>query len=172
MTFFRKTQLYLTILLTLLTIPNTIASQERDPLLSDEDILLQQTDSSVSALSSSLVDEIQWESPNQWMCFDTESIEITLAEVKSGSRNSHLPIINASLLGHRFEVSTEIESDEKNENTLSSWLSLLRGSRRTCIYAAYLQNTESPDDLTSSASIWIISKLKTENGYWNYEDSE
>lgn len=147
--------------------PQSTISQDRDELLTEEDIALELSDrEGTPALSAPLYEPEYWESYNQWMCFDRDSVELIRVEVESGKQVMILPMIIASLPGYFLEISIHGEGDEENEHTYNRWKQLFEGSRRICAYAAYLNDIEPDGD--TPGSTWIINKLKTENGSWTY----
>jgi hypothetical protein len=152
-------------------ISDTAASSglERGPsysLLSqeDDDFEKEEYRSGRYALSSGNT-EPYWESYNQWLCFARDQINIIFVEVDYGGLKG-VPTFVAHELNHRYEVSLSPELKFDPEQVVAEWNQLLKESSSICLYAAYLQLIDVHE------SLWTLSMLKTENGYWSERDLE
>ena len=103
------------------------------------------------------------------MCFDVRDTELGHLEVEGGrSRDIIIPMIAAGMPGHEFEFSIFGEKQSRNDEIYDDWAELLDGARSICVYAAYLQSLDDGSDVPASA--WIVNEVKTENGYWSFDD--
>lgn len=118
-----------------------------------------------SALSSEVDAEEPWESYDEWRCFPNRSIKLTCTEIKYG-RWRKSPVIVASYDGHRFEYDVDPTFRWNCEFTLSEWRRVIGNSSEVCLFGAYLQ------PLGGEASLWVLSRFKSENGYWIEYESE
>lgn len=145
--------------------PN-ISAPDRVNLLSQDDMALEENDyrSGPALLSSSEVEE-RWESYNKWLCFDKDVISVTHVEIKYEGKIKSMPQINAWTPEHFLEISLSAETEDDNDQIFSKWMHLIEKANQVCIYAAHLQRLPSLENTQSS--LWVISKLKTESGYWS-----
>lgn len=116
-------------------------------------------------LQSSLDAEKQWESYNQWLCFDKDNIELTRVEIEYDGKIKSMPQINAWTSENYLEISLSADTEYDNDQIFSEWQNLMEGTNQICVYAAHLQYLYSLGNRQSS--LWIISKLKTGFGYWS-----
>lgn len=143
-----------------------ITAPDRLGLLNKDDIAQEKNDhDSGPVMQSSLEAEKQWESYNQWLCFDKDNIELTRVDIEYDGKIKSLPQINAWTSEHYLEISLSADTEDDNDRTFSEWQNLSEGMNQICIYAAHLQYLYSLGNRQSS--LWIISKLKTEFGYWS-----
>ncbi len=167
---FSKTVSYFSTLF-LMTLSDSSSTKCLDvnPLLSPEDLIHEKNDREQGpALSSATNDPKQWETYNQWMCFDTSQIQLDSIDIKSDANWRPWPQITVTTVGQRFNISPETDLNINTEETLKNWRALLNDSKEICLYAAFLQyldEDEMPD------SLWVLEDVKTENGYWHVNDS-
>lgn len=149
----------------MIILPGSIESQDRANLLSEDDIALETSErNGTPALSGALGDLEYWESYNQWMCFNKDSVKLTRVEVRYDGKIKYMPQLDAWLPGHYFEISLSGDTEYDNDRLYSYWDELLERSEEICAYAAYLQQLDPRQERPSS--LWVISRLKTERGYW------
>ena len=129
-------------------------------LLSAEDWSLEIAErSSGRPALSNVIGESEWESFNQWLCFSAEEIELNFVDVEYGGLKK-IPTVVARSVGHRFEISLSPEVSRNPNRVMAEWEDLVMGSSRVCLYAAYLQ------PIADDVSLWTLSQMKTEKGYW------
>lgn len=135
-------------------------------ILSEEDFEMESTESATRpALSSSLDEGSQWQSFNQWMCFSSESVEFSCAEIDYGK--SSLP--NLSVRGDDnilYELSIDPEPGLKCETILEAWKAIIDKQNGFCAYAAFLQ------DFGQGHELWIVDAFKTYSGRWSWRTVE
>ncbi len=153
----------------LATTPLRMNGLEHDPLLDTSDLAREERDHLRGpALSSVLDDPNPWESYNQWMCFDSTQVQVETAEIDMDGGWVPWPQLRVEALGQTFLISPEVDLPVDAAKELEEWRRELRGSREVCLYAAFLEYSDSsPDSVADRESLWILQRLKTENGYWD-----
>jgi hypothetical protein len=130
-------------------------------LLSNDDLQLEANDRlNEPALRSSIESADPWKSFNQWLCFDSKDVTVDRIEILYGGKTKYIPQLNVSLFGQFLEIALSGETEYDNDQIEARWFELLSGASTVCAYAAYLQKT------SNSSSLWTISRIKTEKGYW------
>ncbi len=133
-------------------------------LLTEEDFDLESQQNG-PALSSARNSKPQWESYNEWRCFPAPAVTMTCVEIDyDGWRLS--PTIFASNEGHHFEYSLDPTYKWDCEFTKNEWRRVTDRSAEVCFFAAPLQ------ELGEDKSLWVLSALKSTNGYWKEFQSE
>ncbi len=117
------------------------------------------------ALSSSLASKEEWESYNEWHCYPIAAVELTCIEIDYGSRRRTPTIVATSNTEH-YEYDLDPTFNWDCEFTLKEWRGLLNNSSQVCFFGAYLQS------LGEKESLWVLSQIKSENGYWKEYESE
>ncbi len=117
------------------------------------------------ALSSSLTSEDEWESFNEWRCSPTTAVELTCTEIDYGGWRKSPTIVVAFKEGRR-EYDLDPTLDWDCDVTLKEWQRLLENSTEVCLFGAFLQTLDEND------SLWVLSQLKSEGGYWKEGDHE
>ena len=139
-------------------------------LLSQDDLALEQLESEGQSPISSAHDENPyWESFNEWTCFSTETVQLYCAEIDYGK--STLPTLRVTDAdGKLTEFDLDPEPDLNCEATLDVWRTLLENQHSFCTYAAFLQNLSDDTNVDhrehTNHELWIVDKIKTNNGYW------
>ncbi len=117
------------------------------------------------ALSSATTDDEPWESHNEWRCFAARDIELTCVEIEYGEwRKSPVIIITSG--EHRFEYDLDPTFHWNCDFTLDEWRQVIGYSSEVCLFGAFLQ------PLDKMASLWVLSQLKSELGYWKEHESK
>jgi hypothetical protein len=99
---------------------------------------------------------------NKWKCFDVKSLEIDEAEIEYNGRQI-VPYIQVNSSNHSFQFNVDpVIHRGDHKIIINKWKELIRNQKSVCIFAAYLQTD--PD----GTSVWYISKIKTEAGYWDF----
>ena len=114
-----------------------------------------------------------WESFNQWLCLPAGSVEVTCLEADYAG-SAMVPTIHVLNDGHYYEISMDPEPKPDCETITRHWAELLNGEHAFCAYAAPLQEYDGDlsDTGAKDGSVWIINRLKTGKGYWNFESPE
>jgi len=125
------------------------------------------------AMSAPLDGSPYWAAYNQWLCFPTQNIEISYVEAEYGEMRK-LPTLHVTQDSHFFEFSMDPEPAPNFDNIAAKWKALLKDEAAFCVYAAPLQELDVTHYSTpaESASLWIVNRLKTSKGYWNFESDE
>ncbi len=156
-------------LLLFLALPTLTKGVDEAPYLSAEDVAQEQTDRERGpALSSALADPNPWQTYNQWMCFDRDVVRSEEVQIKTDDEWKPWPQITVNALGQRFDFSPETDLPVHAPSLMSRWNGLLQETHWVCIYAAFLQYLE-PEEPASKEpySLWIIERVKTEQGNWS-----
>ena len=127
-------------------------------LLTEEDFELESLQDG-PALSSERKAKDQWQSVNEWRCFPAQTVTITCVEIDYGGWRLS-PTIFAANWGHHFEYSVDPTYNWDCEFTKTEWRSVTNDSAEICFFAAPLQ------ELGDDKSLWVLSALKSELGYW------
>jgi hypothetical protein len=142
--------------------------EHHDWLLTGEDIFLEENQNS-RAVGSALNEAPQWESFNEWHCYSVAQIELSYADAIWDERQpevkERMPVIVTLDGKMSFDYEDIHFTREKYENVISAWQRLIEGQQSICIYAAYLQETG------EETSAWVLSGIKTSNGYWPKDKS-
>lgn len=150
----------------------SIKGFESSRLLTTADFAAEENDRQQGpTLSSANADPNPWATYNQWMCFDTQHVQLEPVQIKFDTDWKPWPQITVTTSEHRFLISPETDLHLNTEELLAQWKKLFEGSREICIYSAFLQYVDEEDGI-SSDSLWVLEKLKTENGYWDITQSE
>lgn len=164
---------YLIIILVLISASASLAAFSLNyyDILNEKDIERQISDSEKGpTLSSGTYNSPQWESFNTWQCFSTSQIELNCLQI-ADMENTFVPDLQVLKNSRIYDFSLDPELELDCEENLNQWSALLQNEERFCTYAAYLQEVPEYIDLDqniTSAGLWIIEKLKTDKGYWNY----
>jgi hypothetical protein len=145
-------------------------------LLTEDDYKAQQQEATARgpALSAPLDGKTPyWESFNQWLCFPVEAVEITCLEAEYG-RIVKVPALHIVYGAHYYEFSMDPDPEPDCEAVTRYWRTLLEGEREFCVYAAPLQEYEGvpSESGAKDGSVWIINRLKSGKGYWNFETED
>jgi len=144
--------------------------------LTVDDFQTQQNQTSPT-LSSTLIDEHQWQSYNHWQCFYSDEIEALCLDncvddqctQLSGTKDPMLSVMHGKHL-IEFLVETPLPLRKKCDDTLRDWSTLMDHEEGVCIYAAHLQDDKvSPEDFYDSRSVWVLDRMKTEKGVWSVD---
>ncbi len=150
---------------------STLSSDWENPdwLLTDDDLRLEEGQTK-SALSSPIGETPAWESYNEWRCFFAEDISMQFLEytwkpeTQTGSKGQSAAIIASTNDGDfEFDYEDSHFTGEDPKVILSEWKDLSEGERVVCIYAAYLETIDTPEEVFES---WIVTGIKTSKGYW------
>ena len=117
------------------------------------------------ALSSGLNSPEDWESYNEWRCYQTERIELLCTEIDYGGLRK-VPTIIATDEEGRIEYDVDPTFNWDCEFTLQEWRNLIKGSPQVCFLGAFLQS------FGEKESLWMLSQVKSHNGYWKEYESE
>lgn len=145
-------------------------------LLKEDDYKAQQQDASARspALSAPLDGRTPyWESFNQWLCFPAKAVEITCLEAEYGGIVK-VPALHIVYDAHYYEISMDPDPKPDCEFVTRRWQELLEGESGFCAYAAPLQEYDGvpSESGAKDGSVWIINRLKSNKGYWNFEADE
>lgn len=155
----------LTFSLWLLAICVSASGHMHNPLLTREDLELQELDNVQGvALSSESNSEWPWESYNVWQCFDTNKLNYDCADYDYGTLVPSLRIATEQRVLH-FDVHVEDQLD--CQQTLIQWQHLIAQGNEVCIFAAHMPDVEMGLDRNKSQSLWYINRLKGAGGYWD-----
>jgi hypothetical protein len=145
-------------------------------LLNDEDYRLQSEAFAAhdSALSAPLDGKTPyWESYDQWLCFPADKVEVTCLEAEYGGIVP-VPAIHVVQTGHYYEITMDPDPKPDCELVSRRWRELLDGESEFCAYAAPLQEHDAvPEDSGArDGSIWIVNRLKSSKGSWDFTTEE
>lgn len=121
-----------------------------------------------AALSSAFDSEFQWESYNQWQCFEMASVEFTCADYDHGSL---VPALRVEVESEIFLFDTHVEDRLNCEQTLQRWRNLTAGGKEFCIFAANMPGVNLELDHNKPQSLWYINRIKGAGGYWDLNAS-
>lgn len=100
---------------------------------------------------------------NQWSCFDRQDIEIRTIDIQEDSNERRgIPVLlqyNASGPGETLQFEPA-DLHHSTQQVLQVWKYLVSEATEVCVYAAKLQSFD------DGLSIWLISQLKSDIGYW------
>ena len=143
-------------------------------ILSPDDREQELTDSEgTPALSSQIDANPYWETFNTWRCFSTENIRPECSVLDNDSLR--VPTLRFAEGSTLYDFSIDPEPGLDCDETLAKWIALLDQEQSFCVYAAYLQ--EMPSEIFEYEGInrwqlWIVSQIKTQQGYWHLYDPE
>ena len=114
-----------------------------------------------------------WESYNQWLCFPVESVEVTCLNAEYNGV-VQVPTIHVVQAQHYFEISMDPDPKPDCAVITHRWRELLQDQREFCVYAAPLQEYDGvlPDSRAKDGSVWIINRVKTASGYWDFSSPD
>jgi len=118
------------------------------------------------ALSSEIGSKNPWESYNEWRCFPTKAVELSCVEIEYGGERRRSPTIGAVSDDHRFEYDLDPTFRWDCEFTLNEWREVIGTSPEVCLFGAHLQPLE------EGASLWVLSDIKSQDGYWEEYESK
>lgn len=135
-------------------------------MIEEADLELEQSDRQLGPAIASAPDaERQWESYNQWQCFDLQNVFFECAlydeEIK-------VPSITVYSDDAETFFDVHLEDNLDCNETLYNWRQLVDGGDQICIYAAKMQNTKIIEDTgETSVDLWYLTTVKGNNGYWS-----
>lgn len=101
---------------------------------------------------------------NEWKCFKLKNVKVSEVTLDYSSSPRILPILEVKDGKSIFEFDIDPTYNWNKDAVINKWTSLINNQEKICIFSAYLQKDP---DLTS---VWMISKIKTKNGYWNISE--
>ncbi len=132
--------------------------------LDKNDFLLMETDHIKGpALWRGSYDRPYWESYNEWLCFPSHDLRLSLFEIEYEHRAKLLPQIDVWRQGYLYEITLNAGSDLDSGQVIDIWVALTYGVSEVCVYAAFLQEIEVDG---GQGGLWVISRLKTSRGTW------
>lgn len=105
---------------------------------------------------------------NQWLCFPRKQVELIEVEVIYDEESKFIPLLSIESWDRFYEVA--VDGDYRvtePEKAFSEWSELINDAHEVCVYAAFLQVSNTIEGKPNEA--WIIDRLKTDRGQWiNY----
>jgi hypothetical protein len=99
---------------------------------------------------------------NEWHCFKTNDIKITLVEIDyNGIKQS--PTIYTSIDGKFVEYAIDPDINWDTDKVIAHWNDLIENDLDVCIFGVYLQET-------LDGELRYIERIKTHNGTWQRGD--
>jgi len=135
---------------------------DRYSILDENDFAMMKVDNESPALT---IPDENFESFNEWICFNINDVEITKSEVDYNGWH-YVPSINASVSNSIISFDLDPEEKWDVDLVINTWNDLFENQKSVCISGAYLQETD------NNGELWYIQKIKTNNGYWDRSDSD
>ncbi len=156
----------------LMSFPPLLNALEGSSLLNADDFLLEELDYQKGpALSSGIGDPKPWATYSRWMCFSADQVRLEQVQIKLDAGWVQWPQLKVDALGQSFDISPEVDQKLITEKVLNNWKNIIGSSREICFYAAFLQYLSSVEDEIPE-SLWVLEKIKTENGYWHISEAD
>lgn len=154
--------------------PGSISGSEFGALLDAADIVLEHQDRMRGpALSSAIHDPKPWASYNHWACFDSRQVQVETSNIWLHNEWTPWPGLRFEIPGQILLFSPETDLPLEAATVAGAWREILQNSREVCIYAAFLQRFPAAKGAKRGTpeSLWVLQKIKTENGSWSPPDT-
>lgn len=135
---------------------------EKYSILDDNDFAMMKIDNEKPAIT---IPDENFESFNEWICFNIKDLEITKAEVDYYDWH-YVPSINVYIDNHLLSFDLDPDKKWNIDLIIDTWKDLFENQESVCIFGAYLQ------EIDNNGELWYIQKIKTNNGYWDRSKSD
>lgn len=134
-------------------------------LLGAEDYRVElENSSSPSVVSPDPGEGAPWKSFNQWVCFSAEDAKVE-CEPDGTSSTTCYPRLTVQVASGGMSFELLMGDDSLNSGAiLNRWDFLLTGAESVCVLAALLPDVSGPQE-----AIFSLQRIKTDNGYWDYD---
>ncbi len=137
-----------------------MAIEQENFLLTEEDLLLQDTKLNEPAI---YVPKKNTYSYNKWDCFLSSQVQIGKSRVNYDGWHD-VPSLDVETQSKKRSYDLDPDERWEYEFIKKQWKQLFENESHICILGAYLQDLEDRNEL------WYIEQIKTEKGYWKRED--